>query len=317
LDSAAEATAAVLDRGASAESVRFLAGAGAFPPLAGLILSDLGSGDDTLDWYECQQIDSPGCSEIAPPWQESVDDLLAMLLGGDDGDGEDEDEDEDEDDDPLGPDWLHSAAGGIADGAGWAWDGISDGAGWAWGHGGEVAWDFVIGDAIDSCREDLTSVDCAFDAATTIPFLKPVKALKYGDDVVDVFNRGDDVRDTAKTVDKARDATKRPFNGLGPVQRGREAMRQLGLKQNTQVLRINGRKRIPDVYSEFPAVIGEVKNVRRLSYNRQLHDYVDFAKENGIKLDLYVRGAPNPTKLSGPLKDAVRRGDIRLRRRIH
>lgn len=45
----------------------------------------------------------------------------------------------------------------------------------------------------------------------------------------------------------------------------------------------------------------EVKNVKNLSYTRQLRDYTDYASQKGPRLDIYVRDSTN---LSGPLARA-------------
>jgi hypothetical protein len=62
---------------------------------------------------------------------------------------------------------------------------------------------------------------------------------------------------------------------------------------------INGRTRIFDGLTDD--AVSEVKNVKSLSYTRQLRDYADYASANGLRLDVYVRGG---TRLSGPLARA-------------
>ena len=47
--------------------------------------------------------------------------------------------------------------------------------------------------------------------------------------------------------------------------------------------------------------MSEVKNVKRLSYTRQLRDYADYGWQHGLRLDIYVR---RNTQLSGPLARA-------------
>lgn len=71
---------------------------------------------------------------------------------------------------------------------------------------------------------------------------------------------------------------------------------------------INGRNRIPDGITS--TTLSEVKNVKALSYTRQLRDFADIAKQQGLRYDLYVRPS---TKLSGPLMKAVEKGTINLR----
>jgi len=73
-------------------------------------------------------------------------------------------------------------------------------------------------------------------------------------------------------------------------------------------IRVAGRTRIPDGISR--TALSEVKNVKSLSYTSQLRDYATFARQEGLRFDLYVR---TNTKLSGPLFDAIKRGLINLR----
>lgn len=58
-------------------------------------------------------------------------------------------------------------------------------------------------------------------------------------------------------------------------------------------------------------MIGEVKNVKSLSYTSQLRDYVAYAKAHGYEFSLFIRSG-DATKLSGPLQQAIRDGDIVL-----
>lgn len=71
---------------------------------------------------------------------------------------------------------------------------------------------------------------------------------------------------------------------------------------------INGRSRIPDGLTN--SVLTEIKNVKTLSYTRQLRDFADYAKAKGLDYHLYVRKS---TELSGPLKEAIEGGAIELR----
>jgi Restriction endonuclease fold toxin 7 len=69
--------------------------------------------------------------------------------------------------------------------------------------------------------------------------------------------------------------------------------------------------RIPDELNS--SVLGEVKNVSRLSYTSQLRDFAAYASGNGLRFNLYVRGG---TQLSGPLQQAVDSGAINLFRNL-
>lgn len=73
---------------------------------------------------------------------------------------------------------------------------------------------------------------------------------------------------------------------------------------------VNGRLRIADGLNRGLKTLSEVKNTQSLSYTRQLRDYVDFAKSQGLQFNLYVRPGAN---LSAPLESAVKSGDIVLK----
>jgi hypothetical protein len=95
-------------------------------------------------------------------------------------------------------------------------------------------------------------------------------------------------------------------NALGRA--GEAAVRgAFNIGDKTKIL-INGRTRIPDGLTN--RVLSEVKNVKSLSFTRQLRDFADFAGKNNLRFDLFVR--PN-TQMSGPLMEAVEQGVINLR----
>lgn len=91
--------------------------------------------------------------------------------------------------------------------------------------------------------------------------------------------------------------------GREPVLKGQEgenAVReQYDIGERGQFDFINGRKRIFDGLNRD--AVSEVKNVGRQWFSRQLREYADYAKANGLRLDLYVRQG---TRLSGSLKRA-------------
>ncbi|HET6889848.1 MAG TPA: putative toxin, partial [Pyrinomonadaceae bacterium] len=70
-------------------------------------------------------------------------------------------------------------------------------------------------------------------------------------------------------------------------------------------LTINGRGRIPDGLSKD--ALSEVKNVEKLSFTRQLRDYSQYATDEKLRFDLYLRPT---TKVSGPLQEAFDKGLI-------
>ena len=97
---------------------------------------------------------------------------------------------------------------------------------------------------------------------------------------------------TAQQIGRAGEAAVRGAFDIGPATR----------------IVVNGAARIPDGLTA--TVLSEVKNVRALSYSRQLRDYAAFAADEGLQFDLYVR--PN-TVLSAPLQQAWRNGEINVR----
>jgi hypothetical protein len=71
---------------------------------------------------------------------------------------------------------------------------------------------------------------------------------------------------------------------------------------------IAGRTRIFDGLTD--TTVSEVKNVARQSFTLQLRDSLSYAQSTGRTFDLYVR---QDTYLTGPLREAIGRGDINLR----
>jgi len=63
--------------------------------------------------------------------------------------------------------------------------------------------------------------------------------------------------------------------------------------------------RIPDELGN--GVLGEVKNVKSLSYSSQLQDFVAYAETNDLRFNLYVRES---TTFSGPLQNLIDTGVI-------
>ena len=67
--------------------------------------------------------------------------------------------------------------------------------------------------------------------------------------------------------------------------------------------------RVPDFLNKEYGVIGEVKNVKSLSYTKQIQDYMLYAKQNGYTFFLQIRQS---TQLSSTLKKLVDAGEIVL-----
>ncbi|MBK8010187.1 MAG: hypothetical protein IPK13_02495 [Deltaproteobacteria bacterium] len=108
--------------------------------------------------------------------------------------------------------------------------------------------------------------------------------------------------------DRAADAARGGAQVVRVGQAGESAVpAAYNIGDNAKIL-VNGRNRIPDGLTN--TVLSEVKNVKSLSFSRQLRDFADFAQQRGRRFDLYVR--PNTT-LSGALQEAVPQGTINLR----
>ena len=82
------------------------------------------------------------------------------------------------------------------------------------------------------------------------------------------------------------------------------------IKKNTQRIEsINktAKYRIPDILDKKLKIIGDVKYVKKLSYTKQLKDYVAYAEKYGYTVQLFLK--PD-TILTKPLKAAVDAGKI-------
>ena len=97
-----------------------------------------------------------------------------------------------------------------------------------------------------------------------------------------------------------------------PIARiGRVGEDAVGIKPGVpkaSVRMLSGTNRYPDIFTQ--EVIGDVKNVARLSFTQQLQDYAAFAQATGRKFHLYVKPT---TKLTGPLNEAILSGQIDLK----
>ena len=102
--------------------------------------------------------------------------------------------------------------------------------------------------------------------------------------------------------------------GSGPVlvgQAGEAAVRAVYNIGPKATRLIGGNTRIFDGLNNY--AVSEVKNVAYQALTQQLKDSIAYAKLNTLRFDLYVRGGTSKTKLSGPLEDAIRNGDVNLR----
>jgi len=82
----------------------------------------------------------------------------------------------------------------------------------------------------------------------------------------------------------------------------------VGLAGVKKGIKVGGRNRIPDAVTDNALI--EVKNVKSLSFTKQLRDYSAYSQQHGLDFVLYVR---SNTKLSSPLSKAVDNGSIILK----
>jgi hypothetical protein len=131
---------------------------------------------------------------------------------------------------------------------------------------------------------------------------------KVAGKAIDALDDCIDARRFARATDNAAPTVKATNSGRQPVMVGQAGERAVGLRGAKTRISIDGRIRVPDHLTRTTLV--EVKNSKYLSYTRQLRDYADYARRTGKTFELYVRPT---TQLSGPLQDAIRRGEIILR----
>ena len=86
---------------------------------------------------------------------------------------------------------------------------------------------------------------------------------------------------------------------------GEQAVRSKYDIGESKPIDVNGRTRIPDGITDD--TLSEVKNVAHQSLTRQLQDYLDYAQQNDLKFNLYLR--PSST-VSGRLQQLIDDGDI-------
>ncbi len=91
---------------------------------------------------------------------------------------------------------------------------------------------------------------------------------------------------------------------------GKAGEQTAGITKNTETVNMFGRNRIPDGFAN-KIYLQEVKIVKTQSYTRQLKDYFMYAKENHMKVELFIRY--NDTHLTQPLIDAIYQFGVVLR----
>jgi len=95
---------------------------------------------------------------------------------------------------------------------------------------------------------------------------------------------------------------------------GKEGEELAGIVKNTEhidSLAGDAKYRIPDILDRDAKIIGDVKNVKELSYRSQLESFYKYAKEKGLKFVLIIR---RDTKLSSPLQEMADAGEVTVKR---
>ena len=82
-----------------------------------------------------------------------------------------------------------------------------------------------------------------------------------------------------------------------------------GVLKNTKTVIVDNRARIPDVLDRPRGILAEIKNVGRLSFTRQIRDYLTIAEMDGLDFRLLVR-SEGGTAVSGPLQEVIDAGRI-------
>jgi len=93
---------------------------------------------------------------------------------------------------------------------------------------------------------------------------------------------------------------------------GQAGEQAVGISGPKVGIRIPGTNtmRFPDQINRATRTLTEVKNVRSLSYTRQLRDYAAWTQRKGYGFDLWIRPS---TRMSGPLLEARDMGLIQVR----
>lgn len=141
---------------------------------------------------------------------------------------------------------------------------------------------------------------------TTLRQATKTTTYKAGAGLTKAIGSKPSARNTSSSLElgKGRMATVRETGNIGEL--------IAGIDKNTKHIDSATRSvkyRIPDELND--QVIGEVKNVTRLGYTKQLQDYVAHATKYGLRFNLYVRES---TTLSKPLHNLIDDGTINLLR---
>lgn len=86
--------------------------------------------------------------------------------------------------------------------------------------------------------------------------------------------------------------------------RGEDAVRaSFDIGDKALIRAPSGKSRIPGGVNYKAGTLSEVKNVKSLSLTKQLRDELDIAQDAGLRFDVFVRGGPDATALSRPLRE--------------
>lgn len=91
---------------------------------------------------------------------------------------------------------------------------------------------------------------------------------------------------------------------------GESASGMTGPREAIRTVLGTATRRFPDRFFRYARILGETKNVKRLSFTRQLRDYAAFAEQERFTFELFVR---RNTQMTKPLIKAVVEGRIELK----
>ena len=110
-----------------------------------------------------------------------------------------------------------------------------------------------------------------------------------------------------KIIDKSIDVAKTMKSGQKARYLGEVGEKAAGVSKNVKKTKLLDSKRIPDKINHYKKQMLEVKNTASLAFTKQLRETSNYANSNGYKYILETRFG---TKLTKPLKTAIRNGDI-------
>jgi hypothetical protein len=162
---------------------------------------------------------------------------------------------------------------------------------------------------------DLISSAAEINAVKWVAGQKGIKAIvsfakKVRSGVETVCKKADEVFKSVKRVFTKETSKNRTDLARQLGKEGEDAAGIVNAKQRIPSLSGTAKYRIPDELLQDQKILREIKNVKSLSNTNQLKDFNAWAKQNGYQFILEVRAG---AKLSGPLQEAIKKGEIILK----